>query len=371
MKKARPIAVTALLMSVFLSFGAHAESISYIRLDIKYDILTEDADPDTVYVRSRQKGYTISHVIDNAEDYKLGDSVELSVKLNADDGYDFKDIKLGSCRLSDTAASEMELDEGDRVLFLKFSLTALSSQLSAPQSLTMSRDGLLTWTGSSLADSYKVQMEKINSMGQRISAKTFTADSEQINVHDYIYSRPGDYLYTVSALSDAYYLEESEETQLPISESILITDGDVGYSPDILKEDGTAKIDGETVTNRLLRIGGNQYYFNKEGLRVTGWLRYNASWMYFDKETFAAVTGLRVINDKIYYFDENAHMHVGFAEVGGKQMYFDYNGTPRFGWVRYDGKVYYINPDGTKNTEPLIDRNNRTYLFDSDGVLIK
>jgi glucan-binding YG repeat protein len=71
---------------------------------------------------------------------------------------------------------------------------------------------------------------------------------------------------------------------------------------------------------------GNNYYLDKDGYRVVGWLYSNNSW---------------------YYFDENGEMKTGWVSVSGDWYYLNKSGVMQTGWLQDStGNWYYLDATG-------------------------
>ena len=149
--------------------------------------------------------------------------------------------------------------------------------------------------------------------------------------------------------------------------------------------DGHAAI-GQTV------IAGQNYYFDANGARQTGWVTlptgiflYAADtgiqvrgWFndgkysyYLNPQTGAMTLGLTTIDKKIYYFDATGHQAVGMtACADGIMRYFNPadNGSMSVGWFSDGKNMYYAAADGHLMTGAnTIDKAN--YMFGTTGAL--
>ena len=101
------------------------------------------------------------------------------------------------------------------------------------------------------------------------------------------------------------------------------------------------------VTNQMLKIGGETYYFDSSGYRQSGFRRINGKLYYFDAEGKMLLRWKR-INGKKFFFDPvDGHMHTGWEWVEEKNAW--YYLSPEYGyllegWRSIDGKLYYLTP---------------------------
>lgn len=95
------------------------------------------------------------------------------------------------------------------------------------------------------------------------------------------------------------------------------------------------------------RINDHWYYFDQNGIMMTGWIWNNDHWYYALPDGQMA-TGWNNVNEKWYYMNESGIMQTGYITVGGKTYYCDASGA------RVQSAY---NPDG--------------HLFDLNGVMIQ
>ena len=149
-----------------------------------------------------------------------------------------------------------------------------------------------------------------------------------------------------------------------------------------------------------LEIGQKTYFFNTDGVMLTGWVKRQEGW-YFADGNGIMVTGWRKIDGKWYYLDASNDENPGLMisncryELGNATYFFNGSGVMLTGWVRYPegwyyaggggamltgwqkigGKWYYL--DGSNNENPgLMISNGRykignaTYFFNGSGVML-
>lgn len=373
-KTARIFIITALAV-LGAAISAYAQTVSYIRGDMEYPLYVDQVHPELVSFTSYQLGDSFSmdyRIESDPAAYMQGDPLPVTIEFTAIPGNDFKDIKKGSIRISDQEPESFELSSDGTVLTAHFSFPALPVQLEEPEGLYFEKNGIIGWEEVKNADYYEVEIENVDSFGQRVYMTTLIAEENRITVRDTVYSSEGDYLYSVKARSNRYFRKDSEKARLPLSLSVIITKEDIGYPPSYLKQDGTAFVDGEYAKDRELKIGGCYYYFDSIGRTIAGWRKEGTSWYYYDPGTKQRVSGPVTIEGDEYLFDEETgKMLTGFQVVNGRERYYGGNGKAETGWVALKGRVYYILPNGERNTEQLRDEEGRNYIFDADGALIQ
>lgn len=370
----RTIVISAAL-TVLGAVSAYAETISYIRADLEYPPYVGAVHPELISFSSYQTSdsFDMDFSLDfDPQAYKEGEYMPITMTFTAKEGNDFRDIKKGSIKVSDITPDEIELSGDATVLTAHFNFPALSVQLDTPKDPYFEKNGDIGWEPVENADYYEVEIESIDDYGQRCYEQTVTAKSNEVNIKEYIYQEPKDYLYSVVAKSDRYFRLPSERTQLPLSMDVMITDDDIGYKSGIVDANGMVWLDGNYIKNKELKIAGEYYYFGKNGQRTYGWRKDGTSWYYYDIKTLKRVGGPQTIDGNDYFFDEETGvMQTGFVDYNGSERFYGGDGKAKTGWVAYDGKIYYILPTGERNLSQLQDEDKRNYMFDKEGVLIQ
>lgn len=369
------LSLTAFLL-LSLPLSAYAGDIKYIRLESTQTPTIGEVDVGSIsYDVMPGQAYSVSNFdFKNKSDYKLGDSVKATFTLIANEDSKFIDIKPAACIVdNETAATDIEVKDNGKTLVLNFDLPAIHVKLEAPGNLKLSEDGLATWDKVANADNYTVKIQKMNTTGGRDTVKLVKTNKSYFDMSDYMYSDEGDYLYSVMALSDTYYLDDSDYSGLSVGESILVKEEDIGEDISILNdEDGKARLSGEYVSNKEIKIAGQWFYFGEDSIWISGWREDLEGWKYYDPETHRRVKGITKIDGKEYYFDkETGLMQTGLVNTPEGEVFYSATGERALGWLSYDGDTYYINKDGTRNTKMLIDPNNKTYIFYKDGRLVR
>ncbi|MDE5908156.1 MAG: hypothetical protein K2H52_05370 [Lachnospiraceae bacterium] len=104
--------------------------------------------------------------------------------------------------------------------------------------------------------------------------------------------------------------------------------------------------DGHMLTGAQV-IGGKNYLFSPEGIRVTGMNAREDGCYYYDPATGEMVTGWFAASDKTYYADEAGHIVTGIYEIDGQAYYFDETGAlVRNQDLELNGKAYHTTPEG-------------------------
>lgn len=368
--------VFSLFLAACISFPSlAAESIDYVRLELKYTPVIGGYDFSSIFMDGYQDSYDYRFTVDvqNA-DYRDGAMLPITATLTASDGYTFINIKKGACKLNEVAAETVSIEDGGTKLTAHFGLPALCRILPQPEGLYLTKSGIAGWDRVEGADDYVITIQYLSDFGSRTYMREATVESEKADISDFLYSGPNDYLYSVTAQSNLYWLLDSEASLLPVQDSVLLTWDDIGYTKNVFWEDGRAHTDNTAsyATDTMLKIAGKTYYFGSDGLRESGWKLVDGAYYYFDEKTLEMVKGAATIDVHNYYFDmSTGAMQTGFVMYEGKEHYFSDVGCAATGWVRNAGRIYYVLPDGERNYSQLIDRNGRTYMFDAaDGHLL-
>ena len=145
--------------------------------------------------------------------------------------------------------------------------------------------------------------------------------------------------------------------------------------------------DSTCAKNGPLVIGEDTYYFDANGLMVTGWAFYNDAWhwmgasgraatgwvndrgaWYFLNDSGQMVTGWTQVNGSWFYLTDSGKMASGWAKIGGFWYYLQDSGAMATGWVK-DGRTwYYLNESGQMVTG-RVQIDGTWYTFGSSGAL--
>ena len=146
--------------------------------------------------------------------------------------------------------------------------------------------------------------------------------------------------------------------------------------------------DGSYTKSNWETIGGQNYYFDKDGWMVTGWLKLNNIWYYLNTSGARVSDGWYWVGNQCYYFDKDGKMASdtwvgeyyvnvsGAWEAGKKKENNESVQKPeqkpamapaKAQWVNTSGRWWYRHADGscTKSGWEYIE--NEWYYFDKDG----
>lgn len=125
--------------------------------------------------------------------------------------------------------------------------------------------------------------------------------------------------------------------------------------------------DDATMFTGWRQVGNKWYYYGGSGY-VTGWYKIGKSWYYFNSSG-AMLTGWQKLSSKWYYFNSSGKMLTGWQKLSGKWYFFESSGAMKTGWYKTGGKWYYFNSSGVMATGS-VRIGNKTYRFNSSGVCL-
>ena len=126
------------------------------------------------------------------------------------------------------------------------------------------------------------------------------------------------------------------------------------------------KVNNTYVKGEVKKIKKYYYYFDKKGVRKTGWVKYKKDRYYFDRKTARAYTGKKAVNNKLYIFGKDGRLvkKKGLYKYGKTQVYINKNGSLATGLVKIKGKWYWFENNGVLSRKSGIHKwkNNTYYL---------
>ncbi|WP_368217792.1 PIG-L family deacetylase [Blautia obeum] len=126
------------------------------------------------------------------------------------------------------------------------------------------------------------------------------------------------------------------------------------------------KVNNTYVKDEVKKIKKYYYYFDKKGVRKTGWVKYKKDRYYFDRKTARAYTGKKAVNDKLYIFGKDGRLvkKKGLYKYGKTQVYINKNGSLATGLVKIKGKWYWFENNGVLSRKSGVHKwkNNTYYL---------
>ena len=126
------------------------------------------------------------------------------------------------------------------------------------------------------------------------------------------------------------------------------------------------KVNNIYVKNEVKKIKKYYYYFDKKGVRKTGWIKYKKDRYYFDRKTARAYTGKKAVNNKLYIFGKDGRLvkKKGLYKHGKTKVYINKDGSLETGLIKIKGKWYWFEDNGELSTKSGIHRwKNHTYYL--------
>ena len=114
-------------------------------------------------------------------------------------------------------------------------------------------------------------------------------------------------------------------------------------------------------------IDGKKYFFMPEGYMMTGWISFGQTRYYLMPDGHM-LTGWCSFGSTKYYLASDGKMVRGWQTISGKKYYFNTDGIMQTGWQTIDGKKYFFMPEGYMMTGWISFGKTRYYL-DKNGVM--
>ena len=114
-------------------------------------------------------------------------------------------------------------------------------------------------------------------------------------------------------------------------------------------------------------VNGKKYYYNKNGVAVTGWQTIDGKKYFFMPEGYM-MTGWISFGSTKYYLMPDGHMLTGWCSFGSTKYYLASDGKMVRGWQTISGKKYFFMPEGYMMTGWISFGKTRYYL-DKNGVM--
>lgn len=114
------------------------------------------------------------------------------------------------------------------------------------------------------------------------------------------------------------------------------------------------RVHSSYVKDCVKKIKGKYYYFDKKGIRKSGWVDYKGHRYYFDKKTGAAYVGKHKIKKNNYIFRKTGRLVIKEGEFrqGKKIYYIGKKGKVLKGSQKIKKKWFYFDGEGNKKELP-------------------
>jgi len=115
------------------------------------------------------------------------------------------------------------------------------------------------------------------------------------------------------------------------------------------------------------KLGGVWYYFNQNGAMQSGWLKINGQWYYFNSSGVMQ-TGWQKLGGVWYYFNQSGAMQSGWLQISGQWYYFNASGAMQTGWQKVGGVWYYFNQSGAMQSG-WVQSGGKWYYMNASGTM--
>ncbi|MCI5620303.1 MAG: InlB B-repeat-containing protein [Lachnospiraceae bacterium] len=112
--------------------------------------------------------------------------------------------------------------------------------------------------------------------------------------------------------------------------------------------------DGTYAQSTWKKIGGDWYYFDKDGWMSTGWTFDGSDWYYMNASG-TMKTGWFKDGASWYYLKPSGVMATGWVSDGSTWYYMDASGAMKTGWLQDGGNWYYLLSSGAMAHDTVID----------------
>ena len=125
------------------------------------------------------------------------------------------------------------------------------------------------------------------------------------------------------------------------------------------------------VARGQVALDGQNYYFDGNGVRATGWVNLENGKFYYAPDTGAMQHGWFADESGTYYLAANGDVTRGRAAIDGQEYNFDGNGVRLTGWADFEnGRFYYAPDTGAMQHGWFADASGRYYFSTKDGHML-
>lgn len=289
----------------------------------------------------------------------VGDKPEMRVRLEANDGYQFK----GTYRSSNVSVRGGDFSSASRsgtsALVVKLKVDPIEGDFGEPEDVYWKDNakGTARWSKPDEGGTGKYEV-----VLRRGSSKIHTVETSSTSYNFYPYmTQEGTYTFRVRTIakttSESNYGKSSDWVE---SDEIYIAKEDVS--------DGSGRV--ETVSSPSTSTEGPL------GNTQVGWRLTNGSWYYYYPDGTCHKNGWLEIEGKHYLFGEYGQMKKGWQNINGYWYYLADSGELVTGWLKDGNRWYYLNPTqdqylGTMFANHWLTLDGRDYYFAADGSMIE
>ena len=349
------VALLVVFLSNTFSFNVMAEETQEVRT-VKLDVLNEDG---LVQFTSREEEKY--KVLTGPENHEVGDEwVDVTIEIEPQQGYQFSSNPSVTIYGDTSGVKRVDKWRTGNNLKIEYEIRAIAGRLEAPYDVRWVKRnyGIARWEEPDESDTitgYKVS----------INGKTITVRDNEVDLINYL--KKGNNSFKVKSISSIKGMDDSEYVE---SDNELYSSydrrnnnsssGNNYYGPTtsgILKNqwiqdngqwyylDGN----GNKYRNCFATINGPTYYFNADGVMLTGWQKINEVYYYFDSSgaMYTSPRTVQGVYGHTYYFNANGTMKYGWQKNSKGYYYVDSTGNPLMnGEFKIDGYYYRFTPDG-------------------------
>lgn len=308
MKRVKKIGLMALTCGVLLglmvlpAFGATRKKINSLSLTITSEIIPDTKYGDeeiTVEVRTGRCTVDYYEIVNVGFSWVEDDVPEITIYLNADDGYYFALTKASSVKLTGATYVKAAKQDSSETLALTVKLPSLAESVDNQTEVTLAASGYALWEEVRGAGSYEVRLYR-NGVGMGASILTTTDTYYDFSS---MMTKVGSYYARVRPMNKLVPENKGEWAQsgvitLDQAMADAIKNGEAGGLPltGTWEYDETGwwykHIDGSYTTNNWQEIKGEWYYFDERGYMSTGWVEWEGKAYYCNENTGAMMTNI-------------------------------------------------------------------------------
>lgn len=294
-------AVLTVGMVPMTSLAASRKKISDVTVKVKADV-----QPETRYgeemievdVRGGKCTFDTYEIENFGFEWEEDDVPEISIYLQANEGYYFALTKASSVKLSGATYVKASKQNSSETLKLTVKLPSLAETIGEQTEVTLTDGGYVFWEPVRGAGTYEVRLYR---NGEGIGATILSTDQLYYDLSDQMY-RSGNYQCKVRAVNKINTKNKSEWAE---SQGINLSDAQA----EAIRNGTAAKMplrgewrltgerwwyehsDGSYTKNNWEEIKGKWYFFDEEGYMKTGWVQWNDKWYYCSESSGEMLKG--------------------------------------------------------------------------------
>ena len=305
------VALLVVFLSNTFSFNVMAEETQEVRT-VKLDVLNEDG---LVQFTSREEEKY--KVLTGPENHEVGDEwVDVTIEIEPQQGYQFSSNPSVTIYGDTSGVKRVDKWRTGNNLKIEYEIRAIAGRLEAPYDVRWVKRnyGIARWEEPDESDTitgYKVS----------INGKTITVRDNEVDLINYL--KKGNNSFKVKSISSIKGMDDSEYVE---------SDNELYSSYDRRNNNSSS--------------GNNYYGPTTSGILKNQWIQDNGQWYYLDGNGNKYRNCFATINGPTYYFNADGVMLTGWQKINEVYYYFDSSGamytSPRTVQGVY-GHTYYFN----------------------------